>query len=345
MNKSILIVGGTGVISYAVVQEALRQGFKVTCINRGKSKNQKLNNEVEIIRADYKNKEYIQQQLKGRHFGAILDVLCFNKKDIDYSLSLFKDHCDQYIFFSSAEVYDKPRYKDVIYDETAQLKNVLWSYSINKAESEEELIRLSSKYNVTYTIVRPAITYGNTRIPYGIMPPYGYHGTIIKRIENGKPIILWDGGKAKAMITHVEDFAIGFIGLIGNEKAFNQAFHICGDEIITWKQIIDYLGTIIGKKPIIVDIPSNYLANEMPTYKEQLLGGRSISQCLSNEKLKSIVPTFKTNISIKEGLTKTVQYYKENNYLSGIDWSFDANLDRIIIKWTKESNNKDNLAT
>ena len=145
MDKSLLVVGGTGVISFAVVNEALKQGFKVTCINRGKSRNQILPKEVETIIANYKDKELISKKLENRHFNAVLDVLCFHKEDIDYSLSILKDHCDQYLFFSSAEVYNKPKYKNEVYDETAELSNPLWDYSINKALCEIELIRLAKK--------------------------------------------------------------------------------------------------------------------------------------------------------------------------------------------------------
>lgn len=338
MDKSILIIGGTGVISYAVAQEALYAGFKVTCINRGRSHSQILNKEIEVIHSDYKDKDLIKSKLQDRHFGAVLDVLCFKKEDIDYSIDLFKDYCDQYLFFSSAEVYNKSKYTDSVYDETAELRNSLWDYSLNKADCEEEVIKLATIYNIKYTIVRPAITYGNTRIPYGIMPPYGFHGTMIKRIEAKKPIILWDGGMAKAMITRVEDFAKGFVGLLGNPQAYDNTFHICGDEVCNWKQVIDTLGTAIGIDPVYVDIPSYFIAHEVPVYAGQLLGGRAISQCLTNEKLKKAVPAFHQSIKLSEGIQRTVSYYKSHNYLSGIDWSYDAEQDRIIEKWCNTQN-------
>lgn len=331
-DKSLLVVGGTGVISFAVVNEALKQGWKVTCINRGKSHTQSLNNEVEQIIADYRNESLIREKLTGRFFDAILDVLCFTEKDIEYSVSLFKDNCKQYLFFSSAEAYNKPKYVDVVYNEDAELVNPLWSYSINKAKCEERLKKLATQENLIYTIVRPAITYGNTRIPYGVMPSYGYHGTIIHRILNNKPIILWDEGKVLAQITRVEDFAIGLIGLLGNPKAYNQAFHICGDEVHCWKDVIDTLGKILGKQPVYLNVSSKNLAREMPNYKEQILGGRAISQHLDNSKLKEAVPEFKTHIGLYEGIQKTVNYYQSHNYLLGMDYEFDAQWDRIAKK-------------
>lgn len=339
-DKRLLVVGGTGVISFAVVNEALKQGWKVTCINRGISHTQTLSRDVEQIISDYHNETLIREKLEGRIFEAVLDVLCYSEKDIEYSVSLFKDHCKQYLFFSSAEAYNKPKYADVIYNEEADLVNPLWSYSINKAKCEERLKELAEKVNLTYTIIRPAITYGNTRIPYGVMPSYGYHGTIIQRILNDKPILLWDGGNALAQITRVEDFAVGLVGLLGNPKAYNQAYHICGDEVHTWKEVIEVLGQILGKQPKYFNLSSNDLVKELPGLKELIQGGRAISQHLDNSKLKEAVPEFKTSISLYDGIKKTVDYYQSNNYLLGIDYAFDALWDRIAKKYGYSSHLK-----
>lgn len=331
----ILIVGGTGVISYAVVNEALNQGIHVTCINRGKSKNQTLPDDVEVIIADYRNRELIESKLQGRHFDAIIDVLCFTETDIDYSVSLFRDKCDQYIFFSSCAVYNKGK-GDYECTEDSELVNPVWEYSINKVKCEKKLIALANQFKFNYTIIRPAVTYGNTRIPYGITPPYGYHGTLIQRIKHHKPIILWDEGQAYSTITRVEDFAIGLVGLLGNQKAINQAFHIVGDERYKWKEVIDTLGEILGETPIYVSMTKEEYASELPSRRGEILGGRGISQLLDNSKLKDAVPGIRTNIPLKEGLKMTVDYYKSHNYLSGMDFLFDANTDRIIAKHLKQ---------
>ena len=336
MDKTlnILIVGGTGVISYAVVNEALKQGIHVTCINRGKSRNQTLPDDVEVIIADYRNYELIESKLQGRFFDAIIDVLCYTETDIDYSVNLFKDKCNQYIFFSSCAVYNNGK-GDYECTEDSMLINPVWNYSVNKVKCEKKLIALSEKYGFTYTIVRPAVTYGNTRIPYGITPPYGYHGTLIQRILHHKPIILWDNGEAYSTITRVEDFAFGLVGLLGNPKAYNQAFHIVGDERHKWREVIDTLGDILGVKPVYISLSKEEYAKELPTRSGEILGGRGISQLLDNSKLKAAVPGFKTNISLREGLKMTIDYYQSNNYLSGIDYKFDADTDRIISKISK----------
>ena len=338
----ILIVGGTGVISYAVVNEAIKKGIHVTCINRGRSKEQKLPSEVEIILADYRQQSLIEQKLKGRFFDAIIDVLCYTEKDIDYSVSLFKDKCKQYIFFSSCAVYNKGK-GDYECTEDSELVNPVWPYSIKKVECEHKLMQLASKYKFNYTIVRPAVTYGNTRIPYGITPPYGFHGTLIQRILNRKPIILWDEGRSISTITRVEDFAIGLVGLLGNEQAYNQAFHIVGDERHTWKEVIDTLGEILSVNPVYFSLSKEIFAKEVPLRQGEIMGGRGINQLLDNSKIKSIVPEMGTYIPLKEGLKMTVDYYMNHNYLKGIDYSFDGDWDRIIIKYDKEKKYKLNF--
>ena len=201
------------------------------------------------------------------------------------------------------------------------------------------MISLAQEYNFNYTIVRPAVTYGNTRIPYGVTPPYGYHGTIIQRIIHHKPIILWDEGSAISTITRVEDFAIGLVGLLGNKRAYNDVFHIVGDERHTWKDVIDYVGEILNIKPVYCSITKEQMAEEMPERKGEILGGRGINQLLNNSKIKSIVPEFKTNIPLKKGLEMTVNYYMNHNYLNGIDFRFDGLWDRISKKYNGSCGN------
>ena len=75
----ILIIGGTGVLSSAVVNVALKQGLKVTMINRGRRKNL-IPEGVDVIVADKKDTKRIQSILKNRIFDAVMDFLCIRIK-------------------------------------------------------------------------------------------------------------------------------------------------------------------------------------------------------------------------------------------------------------------------
>lgn len=328
----VLLIGGTGVLSSAVTAEALRQGIAITMINRGRNvKN--LPDGVELIKSDRKNYSYIRQQLEGRSFDAVMDYLCYSDKDTAESVNLYKEFTKQYFFISSCAVYNT-RLGEVCHEDSPKVLPV-WSYSVNKWASEQHLMKLLEGSDVHYTIIRPCVTYGNTRIPYGISPIYGYHWTLAARILAGKPIIRWNGGINRCNITRVEDFAMGVVGLIGNTKAYDEAFNVCGDEAPSWNEVLSCISRIIKKEIKTIDLPSTFYAHEMPSRKGEILGGRSIDAIMDNSKLKSVIPDFQQTLFIEDGIRKTIEAYKMNNYEAGIDWFFDADTDRIISKWCK----------
>lgn len=102
---NILIIGGTGVLSSAVAKEALKKGFNVTMINRGKRKNL-ISSEVELIKADKADKSTIRFLLRNRTFDAVMDYLCYSAKDIKDSFTFYSSYTKQYIFISSCAVYN-----------------------------------------------------------------------------------------------------------------------------------------------------------------------------------------------------------------------------------------------
>ena len=325
---NLLVVGGTGVLSTSVVQEALNKGFSVSMINRGNRTN-RIPDEVELLRADVRDSDRVKTMLDGRHFDTVIDFLCYNREQIAYSLEMFRAVADQYVFISSACVYDTsiPGLKD----EEAPKGFKAWNYSIDKWDCEQYLVRKAGEYGLNYTIIRPCITYDDTRIPYGIMPPYGYHWTFVARILNGKPVLTWDGGTARWNMMRVEDFAVGVAGLLGNPDAYGQAFNICGDEPSSWNDVLDTLGRILGKEVRKLDLPSDKLKEYCPGWSGEI-SGRAADAIIDNSKIKRLVPEFRQTISLEEGIRRTVEAYRNQNYQKGIDWRFDALWDLITIK-------------
>jgi nucleoside-diphosphate-sugar epimerase len=329
----LLLVGGTGVLSTAITQAAIIKGIEVYMVNRG-NRIELIPQEVHLLKADINNKLKVVELLGTLYFDAVIDFICYTDNQLEYSFNLFKDRTNQYIFISSCAVYNSEVCK--VCDEEALKVLPIWQYSIDKNKSEELLIYLAKNSKTNYTIIRPGVTYGDTRIPYGISPPYGYHWTFVERILHGKPIITWNNGENFCNITHVDDFAIGVVGLLGNTQAYNEAFNVVADETPTWKDVLDTLSDLLNKEIITFDIPGEYYAKEIPARRGEILGGRSVSGSCSNKKIKSVVKDFKTNISLRDGIKRTLDYYKSHNYMHGIDYAFDADTDRIIVKYAKK---------
>lgn len=328
----LLIIGGTGLLSGAVVKEAQKKGIEVTIVNRG-IKSKIMPQGVKVITADFRNEIMMSTALQDLHFDAAIDFICFNKEQMEYSVKLLSRHCDQYIFISSACVYNYalPGVKT----EDSEKVFEKWSYSVNKWASECCLTELAKELKFNYTIIRPCITYDDSRIPYGMTPPYGYHWTIVGRILSGKPIIRWNGGTTKWNMMRVEDFVVGFVGIVGNEQAYNQVYNISGDNAYSWNDVISCVEKAVKKKAVIYDLDSDeytHLSND----KEGRIYGRSSDLICSNQKIKDLVPEFKTTYDLQDGIMKTIEGYKSRDFERGIDYVFDANMDRTIIKSCKK---------
>lgn len=327
----ILIIGGTGVLSSAVVKESLKKNHSIYMINRGNNiKNIPPN--VILYKTDYQDLGKVKSFIKNQTFDVVIDFICYNEEQIKYSLDLFGKITKQYIFISSCAVYNTKICSCCTEDSPKVLE--IWPYSVEKVKCEELLVSECKTKDIKYTIVRPCVTYGDTRIPYGISPDYGYHWTLIARILNNKPIITWNGGINRCNIMHVDDFAVAMVGLFGNPKAIDEAFNICGDETPSWNEVLDCISNILNKKIVRFDLSPELYADEIPWRKGEIIGGRSINAINSNKKIKAIVPEFKCTISLREGIERTINAYRRQNFQKGIDWNFDAQTDRIINKYS-----------
>lgn len=342
MNK-ILLLGGTGTLSRAVLDRALEKGYSVTIMNRG-SNNGSLPECVKVIVSDFYDTNSLISKFKGQQFDVVVDFLSRTTSDIARIYPLFKNSCQQYIFISSSCVYR--RYKDDFpIKEDSPKPNENWKYNIEKFKCEEELRRLSQNASSFYTIIRPYITYNDERIPFGIAPVYRYHKTIIERIKAGKPWFVWDGGNAICTITHTCDFAVGVVGLFLNEKARNEDFHITSDFRYSQREIVEALFLKLNKAINIVDFSTNELCKLLPQYREMLIGDRSLDAIFDNSKIKNAVPELEFSIDINKGLDRIIKYW--DNFPSYLyDYEFDSIIDKIMshkhykVKYVKYPNAK-----
>lgn len=335
---NILLIGGTGVLSTDIMNLCIKRGFDVYIINRG-NRRKNLNKKAVFIQANIRNSQAVTEKIRDLNFDIVIDFISYEKWQLENSLSIFQNKCMQFMFISSVAVYDRGVTKDPI-NESSLMPNPIWDYSKNKLLCENYLIMKCNELGINYTIVRPSITYGNTRIPYGIMPSYGWHWTLIARIQNNKPIIIWDGGETICTITHTLDFAKGVVGLLNNPKSYNESFHIVGDNRYTWNEVLFTISDIVGKEHIPIDIPSEFISAKIPYLKGILIGDRAIDARYDNNKIKIAVPDFSCDIDLKTGISHAIKYYKKNNFLKGIDYKWDAEMDRLIYCYYKKTNPK-----
>src|SRR5690554_243061 len=281
----VLFIGGTGIISSACSQLAVNRGMKVYNLTRGISSPIRTINGVTNITADIRNSEETKKALKNMSFDVVVDFISFVPEHIEQNIELFKDITKQFIFISSASIYQTPPHSLPVTEETPR-ENPFWEYSRNKIACEDILFDAYATNKFPATIVRPSHTYDKTLLPM----EGGY--TVLHRILNDQPVVIHGDGTTIWTLTHHTDFAKGIVGLFGKEEALGEAYHITSDEWLTWNGIYEIIGRAFNKTPSIVHIPSDIIAQHHKDMGDSLLGDKTHSMIFDNSKIKSIVPDF-----------------------------------------------------
>jgi len=322
----ILFIGGTGIISTASTVLAARRGMDVTLLTRGQHASQ-LRSGVRTLVADV-NDPSLLGKLNHESFDAVVDWIAFTPADIERDLTLFRGRTRQFVFISSASAYQKPPVHYLI-NELTPLANPYWEYSRNKIACEERLMQAYRDEGFPVTIVRPSLTYGETLIPL-VLNSWERSYTAVDRMIHGKKLIVPGDGTSLWVITHNSDFAKGLVGLLGQQKAIGQAFHITSDEVLTWDQIFRTVGDAVGVEPRLVHIPSEFIAVCLPEKKGTLLGDKSMSVVFDNSKIKRFVPDYRATTKFADGIRQSVAWFNAEPTRKQIDQQVNATMDKLI---------------
>ena len=137
-------------------------------------------------------------------------------------------------------------------------------------------------------------------------------------------------GSSLWVVTHAEDFARGFLGLLGNGRALGHAFHITSDEVLTWDQIYQTIAEALGVEAKIVHIPSDFIARVAPQLGAGLLGDKTWSAVFDNSKIKAFVPGFQATIPFRDGIRRTLAWFAADERRQRIDAAVNAEMDHIL---------------
>jgi nucleoside-diphosphate-sugar epimerase len=328
--QRVLFIGGSGIISSACSRLALERGLDLTVLNRGVSKDRPLPEGVRVLRADIRDTAAARDALGDLEFDAVVDWLAFTPDHVQASLDLVEGRCGQYVFISSASAYQTPPARLPV-TESTPLRNPYWQYSRDKIACEDLLVAAYRDRGLPMTIVRPSHTYDRTAIPLDA----GW--TAIHRMRQGKPVVVHGDGTSLWTLTHHEDFARGFVPLLGHPRALGEAFHITSDDVLTWDQVTHALAAAAGVEARIVHVPSDAIAAADPGWGAGLLGDKAHSMVFDNSKLRGLVPGYQAQIPFEQGARQILDWYDEDPARQVVDEALDAALDRLVATWDPRS--------
>jgi len=325
----ILFIGGTGLISTACSELAVQRGYDLTILNRSQTKKILLPAGAHVLTADVHGDISTLKHILDQHtFDVVVDWIAYTPQDIERDIELFKGRVKQFVFISSASAYQKPVKNYRITEETP-LENPFWQYSRDKIACEALLMDAYHKDGFPVTIIRPSLTYGLTQIPLctgSWQHPY----TMLRRIKQGRKVIIPGDGTSLWVCTWNADFAVGLLGLFGNPKTLGEAFQITSDEVLTWNQLYEQVADALGVKLNVVHIPSDWLAAWDDKYTGELLGDKAHSVTFDNSKIKRYVPDFNCAVTWAEGVKRAIAWFEADPARQTIDEVAEREWDAII---------------
>jgi nucleoside-diphosphate-sugar epimerase len=325
----VLFIGGTGLISSACTELAMRRGMDLTILTRSESSKYKIPDAVHMLKADiHADPIQMANALADQTFDVVVDWIAYTPADIERDLSLFTDRTRQFFFISSASAYQKPPAHYLVTEDTP-LENPYWQYSRDKIACEKRLMQAYSTSGFPVTIIRPSLTYGLSQLPLCVNSwehPY----TIINRMRQGKKVIVPGDGTSLWVCTWNDDFAIGLLGLFGNHTAIGEAFHITSDEVLCWNQLFNQTFDSLGLTPHLIHIPVDLLAAWDNAYTGSLIGDKINSVVFDNSKIKRHVPEFGCKVTWAEGVKRTITWFDADPARQSIDSDVDQKWDKII---------------
>lgn len=326
---NVLFIGGTGIISTAITKRlAATDGVNLFLVNRG-NRNSVIPENVTVINADINDEDFVREQLKDLSFDAVCDFIAFVPEHLERDFRLFNGKTKQFMYISSASAYQKPLSNYRITEGTP-LANPYWEYSRNKIACEDFLMTMYRENGFPVTIIRPSHTYDERSVPLGV---HGKKGSwqIVKRMIEGKPVIVHGDGTSLWTMTHNSDFAKAFAGLVGNAHAIGEAFQITSDETLTWNQIYKAIADALGVELKPYYVSSDFLA-AVSDYDlcGSLTGDKANSVVFDNSKLKRAVPDYVPTVRFDQGVKRTIDYVLAHKECQVEDPEFDAWCDKVI---------------
>jgi nucleoside-diphosphate-sugar epimerase len=255
----LLVIGGSGFLSGAIVGRALASGHHVWTLTRGRRPVPA--GAVSLV-ADRTDANAFEQAIAGAqtHWDLVVDTIGFRPADARQDLAALGRLAAQLVFVSTDFVYDPAKRRFPQREEQAQY--LTEGYGGLKRGCELELIAAGAA-RLPWTVVRPGHIYGpGSRL--GCLPLHSRDPDLLTRLRAGEPLRLVGSGRFLQQPVYVDDLARTILALGGHSAAYGQIFNVAGPEIIESRTYYQLIGEILGVGVTIEEAPVEAYLHEHP---------------------------------------------------------------------------------
>ena len=314
MSKKVLICGATGFIGRNMAEYfSEKDDFEVygTYFDSEPLKNPK----IEMIKADLTKKEDVDKAVKGKDIIIQAAATTSGAKDIvtkpyyhvtDNALmnslifrSAFDNNVSRVVFFSCTVMYQPSNapVRETDFDANQPIFPKYFGVGWTKVYTEKMCEFYSMIGSTRYTVIRHSNIYG----PYDKFDlershVFGATMTKVLTSKDGK-VTVWGTGEEERDLLYISDL-VNFVDMsLEKQKNDFELFNVGLGSAISVKDLVKEIIDCSGK-----DLEIEYDQSK-PSIKTKL--------CLDASKAKEVLG-WSPKISLKEGIKKTMDWYKEN---------------------------------
>ncbi|MEK7475668.1 MAG: NAD-dependent epimerase/dehydratase family protein [Candidatus Coatesbacteria bacterium] len=310
-----LVIGGTGLISGAIVRELRRKGHRVTVFHRGRHP-LGLQGVAEII-GDRQDRRLFEAAMRALSFDAVVDMISFSREDAASAFRAFHERVRHFIHCSTVCAVGVPT-RQVICDETEPYHPVS-GYGRGKADGERFLLAMWRQKRFPVTIFRPSHTYG----PGGgwvlgtFLTDWDTDCELVNRIRAGRPVVVHGDGTTLWQSCYCDDAAKGFVGALGKAHVRGQVYQVCGRDIMDWNAYVEAVGRAVGRRPKIVHVPTDVIVRGAPESATGFLREIAFTHgAYSIDKIRRDIPEFDPVIDVEEGTRRHIRWLRAEGRLA-----------------------------
>ncbi|MBM3944494.1 MAG: NAD-dependent epimerase/dehydratase family protein [SAR202 cluster bacterium] len=272
---NVLIIGGTQYFGKVAVQKLLKRGDRVTLYTRGNTKPD-FWKDVDHITGDRTDYADFAKKLKGKKFDAVIDNQAYKTEDVKSVVETMKGNVGKYVVATTVSIYggpghaiewrdyarrDRPLWVDEFIDlsrhcpmkeDDVDLGKVDWEY-VKETHEYGQGKRMIEKY-LSGTKGFPWVV---MRVPATLGPedPSLRFWWYQQRIQDGKEIVLRDGGTNVFRLGFRDDVADALIDAADSPKTAGNIYNICQLEINSLRRLIESIARAAGKPLNVVPVP------------------------------------------------------------------------------------------
>ena len=323
----IVLLGGTGAIGQHLSKILQDNGHEVFVTSRSAHHS---DGGVRYMVGDAHDLLFLEKILIQK-FDVIVDFMVYRTNEFEKRVERFLESAKQYVFMSSARVYDNnslplkecsPKLLDNCRDWQYLSTD---EYALAKAR-QERVLENSKRKN--WTIIRPYISYAENRLQLGVLEKEEW----LWRALCGRTIVFSQDIASKlTTLTYGKDVAQAIANVVGRTDAMSTSFHIAQNESIQWLQLLDiYLNILekkLGYRPKVLITEKS--TNSFNKYRKwQVLKDRIYNRRFDSKKIL----TFSQNLEFlhtEEGLTLCLNKFLMSPKFKQINLKQEALFDKL----------------